>query len=1623
MKYYSLKKNFFKRVMVMTAMLLVPLFVSAKSLIVKTVADLSELRTDLYEDVSIGADLDFSGIGNWEPIECTKLRIHGNGHTFRNIRSTGSTFGGLFSKVNILRVDSLTILNPIITDFSHSGAFAGWVGSAEFNSCFVNKTAESRITASTYAGGFVGRVSSSVSFDYCGSNMLVNGAKRAGGFVGDCMVEFKFNHCYCNSEVRSSVLSAGFLCGSVSGINSINNCFMGGDVANGYAFVPYTNNSQSDSDFLKNCICEYGRAQYDNTSIGAQLFDYRSIVSGRACWQLNHENYPELETSCVWKQTIGEDVTPMFDGKTVYKKKDGTFSNIDNDVEKTYDVKGFCVEDGSFEKPASKNGSYLIKNYGNLMWFAKEVNAGNSRISATLVNDISCLLFNRKVDWVPIGASPATPYAGSFDGAGYTIESLAAKEGNYQGLFGFLKNAAVSNLNLEGAIVWSNSYAGAIAGYAESSSILNCKVQCQLYAQKYSGGAVGYAKSSTFEKVDVSTQAYALHVFDSDNKNCGFVGYADKCSFNACLNRLRNFGVLNGGSLTNSLSIGSSWTVGTSIPTIDNSYYIVSVATSAYEQTDAQLCSGEVCYKLNRSSEADDVAWRQKVVVNAVNSYPCFTGPVVIKTTACDGTTIVFCNSDTKPNAHSFNRNGVCCFCNNAYQPADENGGCFEISNAGQLCWFSEYQEKHRDDERTRVILLNDILLGTYKKGQSEWKPIPQFKGVFDGQNHTIRGISVDKKSRAGFFDYLAGSAKVQNLILDQGEIRGSDEVGAFTATVSGSAQLINCVNRGIRVEAKNGRAGGLIGFIYSTNSNTYTIENCANFAPVSGNTCGGLASNRVKARGSFTYNTRQMELPLVGGNANYDIVRCFSLSSSDGNLGKTIEQFKSGEVCYLLNDASSENPVWKQMLQADSVPSVLAKYIVYGVKGCNSTEEVEMLFYTNNEAEKDKAQYHSFNQYGLCTKCQTSYQEPLLVNSTYMVSNQGNLCWIAEHSNMVVGKVVLVYDIKLMPENYRMGQQQWNSFVCGFHFDGAGHSISGIDAPLVDSLKANGCITNLNLIDGAILSQDKYVGAFAAVAEGSVSKCVNASVVINGANSQFIGGIVGELNGDSASVAYCANMANVKGYGLVAKVTKGSVERSFCYSENTCVGSGASAASRCFYLLPDKETADGGRTANCFKSGEVCYLLNDSLDKAVWKQDLSKDTIPSLTATQQVFGAFTCHENESERYRVYSNDSNLQDWEHNFADGVCTVCRAGLQEPEHDADGFYLIKKQSELLWFANYLNESSKKNVNARLGDDITLGKDFAWTPISEFSGEFDGNGKSISGLKVNGHVRNGAGFVALLDDGGYIHDLTLKSGSVNAEVETPSQNFGVGAFVGYANLARIEKCVNEGVAVTASNIDAGGIVGYLARSSSITYCADFAAVNSSLHAGCIVGNAASGSITSCFAYGINNSLFGNVNEKSVEINNCYSTNKNDGSYYKPYDKFNNGEVCWLLNDSSSENPIWKQNLNSIVRYPVLSGNYVIYASEKCDGETHYTNNKQYSEIAHIDESKYYKPYGYCPTCNGMEPAYLNDGYYEISKPGHRYWFANMVKSSAGKSVKGKLTGDISCGYVIHVIIVDII
>ncbi|MDO4544033.1 MAG: InlB B-repeat-containing protein [Clostridia bacterium] len=182
--------------------------------------------------------------------------------------------------------------------------------------------------------------------------------------------------------------------------------------------------------------------------------------------------------------------------------------------------------------------------------------------------------------------------------------------------------------------------------------------------------------------------------------------------------------------------------------------------------------------------------------------------------------------------------------------------------------------------------------------------------------------------------------------------------------------------------------------------------------------------------------------------------------------------------------------------------------------------------------------------------------------------------------------------------------------------------------------------------------------------------------------------------------------------------------------------------------------------------------------------------------------------------------------------------------------------------------LNDASNRQSWGSLDDnDEVIAPANAWTPIgagSYFSGNFDGNYKTVSGVYING-----GGNLGLF---GACYGATIQS--VGVAESFISGSFSVGGVVGSTHFnSTVTNCFNAGT-VSGTGNQIGGVVGNHSV-SNITNCFNSGTVSGDRYVGGVVGNNA-GSIANCYNSGTvsgNDRVGGVVGWNSDSISTCYN------------------------------------------------------------------------------------------------------------------------------------------------------
>ena len=244
------------------------------------------------------------------------------------------------------------------------------------------------------------------------------------------------------------------------------------------------------------------------------------------------------------------------------------------------------------------------------------------------------------------------------------------------------------------------------------------------------------------------------------------------------------------------------------------------------------------------------------------------------------------------------------------------------------------------------------------------------------------------------------------------GIVRGSETVGGVCGSNYGT--ITNCSNKG-NVGEDDESVGGVSGSNYGTitncnnagivsgksyvggvcgkNSNGGTVTNCNNTGEVRGTSqyIGGLSGDNDSSSITNCNNTGEVKATgkfvggLSGGNYNNGtITNCYydstvytgaaigdDMGTTEKVEGKTTEQYKTGEVAYLLQlDQSDE--VWGQTIGTDTYPTLggakVYKTAIY--KGCEGKPGEPVSYEYSNTEKNTYGEHPDLDNDGKCDDC-----------------------------------------------------------------------------------------------------------------------------------------------------------------------------------------------------------------------------------------------------------------------------------------------------------------------------------------------------------------------------------------------------------------------------------------------------------------------------------------------------------------------------------------------------------------------------------------------------------------------------------------------------------------------------
>ena len=303
----------------------------------------------------------------------------------------------------------------------------------------------------------------------------------------------------------------------------------------------------------------------------------------------------------------------------------------------------------------------------------------------------------------------------------------------------------------------------------------------------------------------------------------------------------------------------------------------------------------------------------------------------------------------------------------------------------------------------------------------------------------------------------------------------------------------------------------------------------------------------------------------------------------------------------------------------------------------------------------------------------------------------------------------------------------------------------------------------------------------------------------------------------------------------------------------------------------------------------------------------------------------------------------------HTFVDGWCTVCGKFDENFITPVDGWFEISNAAELAWWSNYA--VSHSDACARLTDDINMeGYMEGYIPVEAYSGEFDGQGHTISNFVIE-NSNNYNGLIATVINGANIHDLVMdKTCSLHG-----ANYVGVIGCTDGSGTIYITGVGFEGT-VGVDTRNAAGIIGCCSGGSMnmiITNCWVTGTITGGVESGAICGYSGSGSVVkNCWStcQMPSSSIYSSdsFTRGSAQVINCYEADiegvdHNKQQHYNPtaasrltitlpLEEVTSGALCYNLNGKQFREPTWYQTLEVDEHpYPFNNHGVIIYGADK--------------------------------------------------------------------------------------------
>ena len=1064
---------------------------------------------------------------------------------------------------------------------------------------------------------------------------------------------------------------------------------------------------------------------------------------------------------------------------------------------------------------------YIIANGEQLAFLAQQVNDYGKTYAGEYFKLTGDIDLDSK-EWTPISCGgydrndnliKDTNFAGTFDGAGFTISNLAITENGaskHTGLFG-RSSGTIKNLYLDNANIESYNGIGAICAY-NSGTIEACGVLSgTLKISANNGGNVGGICENNSGKI---SKCYNMANIVGGGENGGIcasnvkdggtiedcynggsvaaergIANAGVCANNSGdISRCFNFGKLGGegagGTYYGVCGIG----VGTMTDCFNDSS-VSNVLVKGYSgtannvenKTTLELCS-DVFDGLG--TERDDSRKRVWYYggLKASSTDPDFSDSrnsdrfliTEYKYPSLNGISKEVPTAEVK----------VYCFRNG-------NGGLNYISDTYTVIETAEeFLAIGNDTTDDKAMWAGNYVLGADidLKGR-DVTPIGNsatpFTGKFSGSGYSIKNAKIEMPNDGCVGLFGGNSGIITDLYVENAQIVGQSIVGGICGRNETNGIINNCAFLGT-AQATWSCVGGVCGLNYGTLENCYSIGAGSEAVFISqngwaGGVCGQNDGTIKTCYSAGTVSGKNYVGSVVGNNSG-TVTNCYydnSVSSvkaignndvSNDDETNNVTGLERDVLCGgSLNGFSGE--IWEN-----------GSNTIEAVNGSAKLRKITTAYpYLNDVGEAYSVEKYEYN-YG--TESAEDWQECTLITNADEFNDIGK----DSTANYALANAVDFENIDVT-RIYFKGK-----------FGGNGHSVKNVkisgESPVGLFVDNSGTITDL-YVENAQIVGDSGVGGICGCNDGTIRNCAFLGTV---EGTEAVGGIcgatqtngvietcyaIGDITGDNYVGGLCglANYSKVKNCYSACTIHDGSDYLEALFGEAAIMN--ADDILNCYYDI--NVSIRGSRFGSGLTTAELCEALPSGFGAEWGKGNVvvspANNNFRTVTYTYpSLNGVGEAYSTEREQYNYKTTRSD--DWQ-----------------------GYTVIKDENE---FIEFTKNHDMWSGNYVLGADLDLTtKDFKdFSPIGRsvnntfvpFTGKFSGGGHTITVAMSADDVSSYGVFGT---NKGIIMNLAVK-GDISAR-----RGGAVGGICG-SNCGTIYGCSFEGTVYCNINGAVGGIAG---------------------------------------------------------------------------------------------------------------------------------------------------------------------------------------------------------------------